>query len=231
MKRVIVLLLIFVLSFNVVYAAGGGGGGSSNIKSKSDSVQEAVVQELNASDTGEGLLCGDLATRTERVKCRLNLVEEEYEREYRLQYLPEECRALQGGEKGKCISTYKSVQTCWTHKETGEGVGCVMKQINFRGISEERRICNELNGDAKKECADKLKENIFTVIKFRFYNLEERAEEFLEEGKIAEEEVIVFIDAIEGKKVEFNSVSDIEGKKRIVMEVKDLWQEFLGKVQ
>ena len=188
-----------------------------------------MKETAQGNEKEEDLLCGDKNTRRERVKCRLNLEKEELEDEYTLQFLPEECKALEGEKRADCITTYKNVQPCWKFKEGSERVSCVKEKINFRGVSEERRICNELKDEAKRACVENFKENLFTVIKFRFYNLEERAEEYLEEGKVSEEDVVVFVDALEGKKVEFNDAS-LDRKKEIVLEVKTLWQDFKVKL-
>jgi len=186
------------------------------------------IMETSLSEDNE-LLCGEKNTRKERVRCRLNLEKDELEEEYQLRYLPEECKALEGDRRVRCINIYKNAQSCWEFNRNAERVSCVQKQLNFSGISEERRKCNLLTGEEKRACVEDFKEKLFTIIKFRFYNLEERAEEFLEEEKASEEDVVNFIDAVEGKKAEFNEAS-LERKKAIVMEVKALWLDFKTKI-
>ncbi len=186
------------------------------------------IMETSLNEDNE-LLCGDRNTRRERVRCRLNLESDELEEEYQLEYLPEECKALERDRRDRCINIYRNAQSCWRFNRNAERVSCVQNQLNFRGVSEERRQCNLLTGEEKRACVEDFKEKLFTIIKFRFYNLEERAEEFLEEGKTSEEDVVNFIDAVEGKKAEFNEAS-LERKKAIVMEVKELWLDFKTKV-
>ena len=99
----------------------------------------------------------------------------------------------------------------------------------MQNAENEKVICARLTFELKKQCFNSLKEKAYTIIKFRFYNLEERAEEYLEEGKVSEEDVVVFVDALEGKKVEFNDAS-LDRKKEIVLEVKTLWQDFKVKL-
>jgi len=61
-----------------------------------------------------GLLCGYLPTLAERIKCRLNLNQDELNREFSILYFPEYCK-LEGSaaEQQECIALYRSFNTCW----------------------------------------------------------------------------------------------------------------------
>ncbi len=177
------------------------------------------------------LLCGDKLTRRERVQCRLNLKKEEFEYEYSLRFLPEECIPLAENKKQRCIQIYKDVQQCWEFKNDQARVSCVKTQLKFKGVSEEIRECTPLKEEEKRNCIESVKENVFTIIKFKMYNLEEKAEELLSEGKAQEDAVTSFIAEVEGKKIEFNQAQSIYGKRQIISAVNKLWKEFLNEAE
>lgn len=72
---------------------------------------------------------------------------------------------------------------------------------------------------------------MFTLIKFRFYNLEYKAQEIMEKYNISESLVVDFISSIETKKQEFNNASSIEEKKQIIKDVSNLWRQFIDQVK
>lgn len=174
-----------------------------------------------------GLLCGDKPSRRERVQCRLDLEEEEFKYEYNLRFLPEECIPLEGKQKARCINIYQSVQQCWKFSQDEARVNCVKNQIKFKNVREEIQVCVLLPPEERSSCIENVKENVYTIIKFKFYNLEEKAEELLEAGKVSQDAVAGFITDIEGKKIEFNNAATIAEKRQIIAAVTKLWKEFL----
>jgi len=78
---------------------------------------------------------------------------------------------------------------------------------------------------------NELKEKVFTLIKFRFYNLEYKAQEIMKKYNISESIVVNFISSIENKKQEFNSADSIEEKKQIVRDVMNLWKQFIDQIK
>src|SRR3989344_4969029 len=176
------------------------------------------------------LLCGDKPTRRERVKCRLDLDKEKLEYEYELKFLPEECIPLAENKKQKCIQIYKDVQKCWKFSQDESRGSCIKTQLKFKGVSEEIRECTVLKREEKSKCIDDVKENVFTITKFKMYNLEEKAEILLEEGKASPDIVADLITEIEGKKIEFNLAGSIAEKRQIISQVNQLWKEFLKKI-
>ncbi len=173
-----------------------------------------------ASDGGaRTFLCSDLSALQERVRCRLGLTEEQRHTELRLQYLPEECRALSGAEQDECINTYDSVQRCWTYPQGEARVNCVKNIIGFTSIGEEKAKCGP-----DTSCLEKIKKNVFTLIKFRFYDLEGRAEELYSRNP---ELVTSVVSQLEQKKQEFNTAKTLQEKKGIVLEVREIWKGFV----
>ncbi len=182
----------------------------------------AASSDFTSASPERTFLCADLLSMFDRVKCRLSLSPSERENELKVVYLPEECRALQE-KRNKCIALYDSLQKCW--KFDGEArINCVKNEIRSGDIKEEKNKCKD---DA---CLSTLKEKVYSLIKFRFYNLEEKAERMLEDGTDINI-VSDFVTSIELKKQEFNSAKSFEERKKIILEVRDLWREFLDAVK
>jgi len=130
--------------------------------------------EEETEDQEKSLNCGNLPSIKDRVSCRLDLEEEDQEEELELYYLPEECRVLTGSERGICIARYKSVQTCWKFPLGDERISCVKRSMRLGTIQEEKDACNVLTGQDRSICVRELKNKIYDLIKWRFYNLEEK---------------------------------------------------------
>ncbi|MBI2673396.1 hypothetical protein HYX19_03990 [Candidatus Woesearchaeota archaeon] len=179
------------------------------------------------------LKCGNLDTVRDRVKCRLELSQGEQFKELDIKYLPEECGAIKGNalKREQCIVRYKSFQKCWRFKDGPERFKCVREGLGLgQNLSEEIKKCNDKLGTERASCIKDVRELVFTEIKFRFYNLEERAESMLEKG--ADKELVAdFITGIEIKKQEFNSAENNAERKQIVNDIQKKWKEFLEKAK
>ena len=153
--------------------------------------------------------------------------EDELEDELELYYLPEECRVLTGNSKGICIARYKSVQTCWKFPIGDERTSCAKRSLKLETLQEEKETCNALTGQNKSNCVRNLKNKIYNIIKWRFYDLEERAEDFMRRGFVDEESVADFIAKSEQNKVKFNQAATNGERKNIILDVRNDWQEFV----
>jgi len=182
------------------------------------------------SETDEGLQCGDLPNVKERVKCRLSLSGSEREEEYKLRYLPEECLAQKGAQRGLCIARYKSVQTCWLQPVGDKRINCVKQEFKLGNIAETKATCDQKSATAKAACIKDLREKVYNLVKFRFDDLEERAEE-LEEKGVSRDSVVELVTALETKKLEFNDKITIEEKKQVILSVRDEWKTFVQKAR
>lgn len=184
--------------------------------------EEEKIKEDKEKD--EGLKCGNLNTLKERVACRLKLGEDEQEEELELYYLPEECAALSGVARGICIARYKSVQTCWKFPVGEERVSCVKRSIRLEAIQEEKEKCYSLRGENKSICVREIKNKAYDLIKWRFYDLEERAEDFMKIGLINEDAAADFISKTEQNKIKFNDAKTKEERKDIILSVRKDWK-------
>ena len=193
--------------------------------------EEQAREQKEPKEKETGLKCGNLPTLRERVSCRLDLEEEEQEEELKLYYLPEECRILNGSDRGLCIASYKSVQTCWKFPAGNERISCVKRVIKLESLQEQKEICNSKIGYEKNQCKEELKNKGYSLIKWHFYNLEEKAEDFMQRGLIDKESVVDFISKTEQNKIKFNDAETKEERKDIILAVKEDWKEFADKVR
>ena len=177
------------------------------------------------------LKCGNLISMKERVTCRLSLTSTEQQEELAVQYLPEECRAFSSDtEKERCIGQYNKVQSCWQIPPGDDRIDCVKQKLDMRELRLEKAQCENKSSNEKANCLHALKEKSYAVIKFRLYDLEERAEMFLEKG--ADNNLVTnFIANIEGKKVEFNNAETTAERKQILLDTKSLWKQFIQDIK
>lgn len=237
MKKILlfIFIMMIILSSYDIFAAGSGGGG--RVIKRSQTTQETSQQETNEIqqkivDLSQGLKCGNLVSREERVRCRFNLENEEYARENELSYLPEECRDLTGERKNNCISLYKKTQRCWKFSVGDARIKCVKENLGLvRSHREEKIECRKIDGEERGKCISNLREKAFDLVKFRFYDLEERAEKLKDKGVASEDDVVKLVAALEEKKIEFNNASTISEKKKIILDVRQIWKDFVLKIK
>lgn len=171
------------------------------------------------------LQCGNKTDLRERVACRLNLTPLAMSRELAIQYLPEECRALTDTiEQTACIERYRSYQPCWGFASTEERVSCARDILQLQ-----ENIADDIAACESTECLIDLQDRVYQLIKFRFYELEERSEELAERGANIDE-VTDFIVLIINKKSEFNAATTTDQRRQAIIDVRDGWNTFLTKV-
>ena len=243
------LALIIVSSAFVLAAGSGGGGVRKSVSSAKDDDKDQRMTVTNPvtdidknvstkrelpeqASRGKGLKCGHLSTVRERVSCRLKLGREEAYEDNEISFLPEECRALEGGKQEKCIDKYNKTQRCWKFPVGDERIKCVKENLELKKSHKDEKLeCRKLDGEEKGRCVQELKDKSYDLIKFRFYDLEERAEELKEKGVANEDDVVELVAALEEKKIEFNNASTIKEKKRIILEVRKIWKDFVKKIR
>lgn len=178
------------------------------------------------------LQCGDKATLHDRIACRLNLAPEGAAQELKIQYLPEECRtAANAAEKNECIARYKSYAPCW-NLPAGEGrFACARQVLNLgQSVADEAKQCQGKVGPGRASCEQGLKEKVLYMVKFRFYDLEQRAEDLARRG--ADLSVVTSLEtAIETKKQEFDAAKTQNNLRQIILDVRAAWQDFVNKVK
>lgn len=219
-------------------SAGGGGGGSARTtpsctediwncsswsKCQKDGTQTrtcALSYDCPSADTEKpaevescaylsniisSLKCYNLGAIKERVACRLGLSDNDLRNELKIAYLPEECRALSNdADKEDCVMIYSKSQQCWT-LPINQRSNCLRQILDIKD----------------------LKKKAYTLIKFRFYDLEERAEMLYEKNLITKEQAADIIANIEEKKIAFNGAKSKGERKQIILETKKLWRDFI----
>ena len=250
------ILIVLSLSLYVFAAGSGGGGGSPRCSEDTwscspwsecnpDSVQTRQCEQTYdcsgvdtpkptenqpcqyASTLLENLKCQSQPTLKERVNCRIESPEEA-ERELSINYLPEECRALTSvAKKEECVKRYITLRRCFESKNDKERSACAKKIVGLGDMNTEIAKCLSGKNDENAGCFKEIEERVDTVIKFRFYNLEEKAEELLDNGRVSKDTAVEFVSSLEMKKQEYNNAKTIQEKKQIVLDVKSLWGLFI----
>lgn len=177
----------------------------------------------------ETLQCGNKENMRDRVLCRLNLSPAGIARELEIEYLPEECRTITDMSKRKtCIDTYKSYKPCW-NIPVGDGrIACAKQALKLGPtLSEEIQKCKAIeSGTQQTVCLKATKQRVFSLVKFRFYDLEERAEELSDDG-VPKELIADFVVFIQQKKQAFNDAPSHADRLKVVAEVRVGWQKFV----
>ncbi|HUZ92748.1 MAG TPA: hypothetical protein VNG29_01985 [Candidatus Paceibacterota bacterium] len=179
------------------------------------------------------LQCGNLPTLHDRIACRLNLAPEGATQELKIQYLPEECRVVSGApEKQECIARYKSYQPCW-NLPAGEGRFVCAEQALGLGtstVADDFAACQSKVGADQVSCKANLKDKVLYMIKFRFYDLEQRAEDLARRGAdlgaVADLET-----AIETQKQTFDAAKTKDQLMQDILAVRSAWQDFVNQVK
>ncbi len=179
------------------------------------------------------LQCGGKPALRDRILCRLNLAPAGVARELELQYSPEECRALSDkAARAACISRYLSFKPCWAVPAGAARFSCARDVLRLvSDIPAAVKKCAALKRSASRlSCRNDLRAGVAAMVKFRFYDLEQRAEYLASEGEVALSSVADLDTTIETKKQAFNRAKTLAAKLQIVRQVRAAWSTFLGKV-
>lgn len=175
----------------------------------------------------EKLQCGNLPATRERALCRLNLTPAGLDREYEIEYLPEECRLSENQKKKQqCVRLYQSYKPCWNKRIGQERSQCAREVLEL-GSSVARTLSECVKtGKSQHECKTMHREKVHELIKFHFYDLEERAENLIKKGADKElvADFVVFITESKGK---FNTATTNKERKQIILEVRRGWKKFI----
>lgn len=195
------------------------------IYSTIDCVDEEEAEEVPtrpSEQPGENSKCGGYLDIEERVRCRLDLREEQKD-EYE-NFFPEECKSWP--DQQKCVQLYKSVQNCWKLPNSIARISCLQGKVGISNVREQKSACG-----TDQACLEELRKNVYTLIKLRLYNLEEEAEELMEEGQLTKEEVADFVVKMEQSKLAFNLAQTKQERKKVIMQARQYWMELMKKVR
>ncbi len=188
----------------------------------------------------EKLQCGKLTQLRERILCRLKLAPEGITRELELQYLPEECRVIKKDITQKqCIARYAAYHPCWDLPAGEARFNCARKVLQLEpDITQAYKDCRLKKASKRTPCLTDLRHKVFSLIKFRFYDLNERAEELIKHGTdvaiATDTEVAAATDLIlasELSKQKFNQAKIYAQRHKLIQDVSSAWKTFVKHAQ
>jgi hypothetical protein len=219
----VAIAFLFAMASASVSAAGGGG----FIIEKNLPAPPLVAGNYTPEDAAS-LKCSTLTTIGERVGCRLDLT---YENE--LAYLPEECRALEGTPRAECKQFYSSVQQCWSGVNMADPVDCARRSLGLgKNISADLATCT-----GESTCIGNITQRTHSLIKFRLYNAEWKAEYLIEDElpeigvHMSRELLVDFVVSLEVKKQEYNAAITLDEKQHVIRSAQMMWLSFADKVR
>lgn len=166
---------------------------------------------------------GDLVNR---VTCRLSLEPAGRARELEIRYFPEVCRPFEGDAQEECIEYYGNYEPCWDLADPDERVECARKVLWLPDdIPAAKTACAE-----DEECLDELREHVYHLILFRFYDLEQRAEGYLDEG-VSVEETAEFVSLVIENKIAFLQADSYEERRELIEKMRDDWNAHMHYVR
>mgnify|MGYP001592270079 CR=1 FL=1 len=217
MKKILLFSVGLMLPFVVLAAGAGGVGGGDSLK------PNIALPPVRTH------WCATLPLLKQRVECRLGLSEKDLEAEYAKQYLPEECRAVRAKKaQGDCVARYKALHPCWEESIGDERTACARDVIGIPDdLLAERKLC--AGKKVKKNrlsCLTTLRQKTYTLVKFRFYDLNERVEDFLKEHDTIDGRVgMQFIVTSELNKQKFNNARTKAQRLQIVKNERAAWKK------
>lgn len=217
----LIFTVILIAALSLLAYAASGPGAQPKPKPAAPKPGEVTLEEASKYK------CSSLEIMRERIKCRLKLAEEnEYD------YLPEECRAQINESREKCVVNYKKSQSCWTSLNDTERFKCAASAFGLVGtVAAQKAVCDGLTGTNRSSCILELRDRVDAVVKFRIYNLEDKAQRLLKKGLADEESVTNFVTAMEQLKQSYNDAKTVAEKKETVRGVQKRWQAFITNVK
>lgn len=156
----------------------------------------------------------------DRVLCRLNLDQAGRERELEIRYLPEACRAFTGDEQTECIAYYKAYNACWKNTPGPARANCAKQTLKLGDVAEEKKKCG-----ATPDCLEELQDKVHDLIIFRFYDLEQRAEDTMAQG-VDRATVAKFVTKVVENKIVFMKAMNKTARRNLIQKMRDDWKAF-----
>lgn len=249
MKKAGILIFSFLILSMQVFAVGSGSGGTlpdaepapAIVAPTPEPITDAEAAQSTATPAPgmvlaappnpdeEAVVCNDVEDLRARITCRLDKDREELEEEYGTDYLPEECRPMLGDDQNACIERYKSLWPCWEESVGPKRISCVKEKLDLPEVIVTPADYCKTSTDA--ECVTNYRKNVYHLITFRFYDAEERVEEWHEEGLLSLEDTVEFIAFIAESKVAFNESETKAERREIIEKVMTEWDSIVTKVK
>lgn len=177
------------------------------------------------------LQCGNLPTLDARVRCRVNLAPAGIDRELELQYLPEECRAEKDASvQAACIARYRAIVPCYKPPEGEQRFSCGRQALGLDApVADLLRSCQAGPDAERAACLQALRGKVYAMVKFRFYDLEDRAEDLFARGA-STDRIGTFVSYMETEKLAFNQAGTKDERLAIVRDVQAHWKAFIVEI-
>src|SRR3989338_2169796 len=158
-------------------------------------------------------------TMRDCVYCRLNLAPEGVKRDNEIEFLPEACRPFSGHDREECLEYYKDYWPCWKEKTFGGLISCAkdVLKLGKDDLKTQKTACG-----SDKECLEELKEHSYHLIVFRFYDLEQRAENWILEG-VSMEKTADFETTVIENKIAFLKATTSQERKAVIEKMRADW--------
>lgn len=154
----------------------------------------------------------------DRVACRLHLEPAGLERELEIRYFPEVCRPFEGHTQEECIEYYADYEPCWDIESIDGRLECAKKILWLTDTIPNKKIaCAE-----DKECLEELEEHVYHLILFRFYDLEQRSEAFIDEG-VSVDLTAAFVAKVIENKIAFLGAQSYEERHALIEKMREDW--------
>jgi hypothetical protein len=180
--------------------------------------------------------CYSLKTRKDRIRCRLEASEEQIKKELeKYGYEHEECRVLKGTEHYvDCVECYQEISEggVWELPAGPKRIAAVKRVL---GLPQQIVPFTEYCKDKGSDCTHEYVHEVYMLIKFRFYDAEERAEIWNERGFLTLDETVEFVDFIADAKIRFDVSAYGNGptgeRRALILEVSEEWRKIVNLVR
>lgn len=170
----------------------------------------------------------DQPTLAQRIQCRLALTPEELKNELEIQYLPEECRPLIGNQQKVCAQRYRDLLPCWMLPVGSKRTSCAIKKLGLNvSPTADFKRCLKQTGKARTDCQTGVKNKTYSLIKFHFYDLSERAEDTRDKG-VSLDAVVKLVTAMETNKQMFNQATTTIARQQTILASRAAWKKFIS---
>ncbi len=165
-------------------------------------------------------------TLKKRVRCRLQLTEAQLAQEQALLYFPEECRVLEDSKQLSCIDRYKSLLPCWQKPVGPARSRCAAQKLKLGDSAfVALKQCMIKTGD-RRICQSSLIDPVSSLIKFRFYDLSERAEDQLKDKHASLDAATNLVTSMESLKQKFNATKNYDERRKLILQARQEWKKF-----
>jgi hypothetical protein len=131
-------------------------------------------------------------------------------------------------EREECITRYKAFTPCWSIPAGEERFACARNILALKPtVAQSLAACLDNGADA---CKRSVREKVLYMVKFRMYDLNQRAEELANRG--ADLGAVAALETtIETEKQKFDLATSTGALEQSISSVKTAWRQFVEQVK